>query len=74
MEASVVVVGWGQTSDGQLGLGGIEETTINEPRSVTLLYLGTIISTREQQHFWCISRQAAGSVKFFMLHIMEELL
>ena len=50
MEASVVVVGWGQTSDGQLGLGGIEETTINEPRSVTLLYLGTIFSTIENNN------------------------
>ena len=33
MEGRVCVVGWGQTSQGQLGLGGIEETTIHEPRS-----------------------------------------
>ena len=32
IEERVCVVGWGQTSQGQLGLGGIEETTITEPR------------------------------------------
>ena len=26
------VLGWGRTTEGQLGLGGIEETTIKQPR------------------------------------------
>ena len=28
------VLGWGRTVEGQLGLGGIEETTISEPRYI----------------------------------------
>ena len=33
----VSVVGWGRTTEGQLGLGGIEETTITQPRSAMFL-------------------------------------
>lgn len=29
---SACVLGWGRTTEGQLGLGGIEETSISEPR------------------------------------------
>ena len=31
---SANVLGWGRTTEGQLGLGGIEETTVSEPRSL----------------------------------------
>jgi E3 ubiquitin-protein ligase HERC4 len=34
---SVCVLGWGRTTEGQLGLGGIEETIVREPRSLKTL-------------------------------------